>query len=58
MTAHLGGHGIDIESTQIKLSPILSVDIEKEAFVGDHAKTANTFLKRQYRAGYEVPEIA
>ena len=54
---HLGGHGIDIESTQIKLSPMLSVDVEKEVFVGDHAKKANDFLKRQYRAGYEVLEI-
>jgi predicted dehydrogenase len=58
MTAHLGGHGINIEDAQIKLSPMLTVDVKKEIFVGDHAKTANTFLKRQYRKGYEVPEIA
>lgn len=58
MTAHLGGHGIDIESAQIKLSPMLTVDVEKEVFVGNHAKVANSFLERQYRKGYEVPEIA
>jgi len=55
---HLGSHGIDIESAQIKLSPMLDVDVEKEVFVGDHAKTANAFLARTYRKGYEVPEVA
>ncbi|MBT4867590.1 MAG: Gfo/Idh/MocA family oxidoreductase [Planctomycetaceae bacterium] len=54
---HLGTHNIKIESTQIKLSPMLTVDVENELFIGDHAKTANAFLKRQYRKGYEVPEI-
>jgi predicted dehydrogenase len=54
---HLDAHGIDIASAQIKLSPMLTVDVEKEVFVGNHAKMANRFLKRQYRAGYEVPEI-
>ena len=54
---HLGAHGIDITSAAIKLSPMLHVDAGKEIFVGDHADVANEFLKRQYRKGYEVPEI-
>lgn len=54
---HLGSHGIDITSSEIKISPMMTVDVENEEFVGDHAKMANTFLKRQYRAGFEVPEI-
>lgn len=57
METHLGTHGIDIQSAQIKLSPMLNVDVEKEVFVGDHSDMANGFLKRQYRAGFEVPEI-
>ncbi|HYW80161.1 MAG TPA: Gfo/Idh/MocA family oxidoreductase [Thermoguttaceae bacterium] len=57
METHLGTHGIDIQSTQIKLSPMLSIDVEEERFVGDHANKANNFLKRQFRAGYEVPEV-
>lgn len=55
---HLQAHNIDIASTEIKLSPMLHVDVEKEVFTGPHAKTANELLKRQYRKGYEVPEIA
>jgi len=54
---HLGAHGIDITSSQIKLSPMLHVDVEKEIFVGENSAAANEFLKRQYRTGYEVPEI-
>ena len=54
---HLAAHGIDIASSQIKLSPMLNVDVEKEVFVGDHAAAANEFLKRQYRSGYEVPTL-
>ena len=54
---HLGAHGIDIASSEIKLSPMLNVDVEEEVFVGEHSAAANEFLKRQYREGYEVPEL-
>jgi hypothetical protein len=54
---HLAGHGIDIASSQIKLSPMLHVDVEKEVFVGENSAAANEFLKRQYRSGYEVPTL-
>jgi len=54
---HLGAHGINIASTQIKLSPMLHVDAAKEVFVGDHAAGANELLKRQYRKGYVDPEF-
>ena len=54
---HLGAHGIDIASSEIRLSPMLHVDVDKEVFVGEHADSASEFLKRQYRKGYEVPEI-
>ena len=54
---HLRSHNIDIESAEIKLSPMLTVDVENEQFVGDHSKQANSFLRRQYRTGFEVPTI-
>jgi len=31
---------------------------DKGRFIGDHADAANKLLKREYRKGYEVPEIA
>ncbi len=57
MNDHLGAHGIAMDSEQIKVSPMLTLDSKTEQFTGDHADTANDFLRRQYRKGYEVPEI-
>jgi len=53
----LGAHDIDIESAQIKLSPVLEVNANSEKFIGDNADVANRFLKRKYRAPFVVPEI-
>jgi predicted dehydrogenase len=49
-------HGLKIESSKFKLSPMLKVDPKTEQFVGSNAVEANQFLKREYRKGYEVPE--
>lgn len=57
MQNHLQAHGLDLENDAIRLSEMLTVDTEAEHFVGDHAETADRFLKREYRQGYEVPEI-
>ena len=57
MGQHLRGHGIQLESNDIRLSPMLTVDAQKEVFVGENADVANPFLKREYREGYVVPEI-
>ncbi len=57
MEKHLGTHGVKIASDQIKLSPVLEFDPDREVFVGSHASAANGFLKREYRKGYEVPAI-
>ena len=54
---HLAAHGMSLDNDAIQLSPMLSLD-PKGQFVGDHAKAANKLLKREYREGYEVPEIA
>jgi len=57
MEKHLASHGIDIASTQIKLSPMLEVDVANEVFIGSHADVANRFLKREYRKGCVVSEV-
>lgn len=57
MDRHLKSHQLSLLSDAVRLSPVLELDSKTETFVGDHADTANRFLKRQYRKGYEVPEI-
>lgn len=57
MEEHLAAHDLSLDDDSIKLSPMLSLNQEGQ-FVGDHAETANKFLKREYREGYVVPEIA
>ena len=58
MDDHFKAHGISMEGGEILLSEMLELDPESEHFVGPHAATANKFLKREYRKGYEVPELA
>lgn len=52
----LGNHGVS--TSILKSSPMLTHDPETELFVGEHAELANPFLKREYRAGYEVKPVA
>ncbi|MCO8121482.1 Gfo/Idh/MocA family oxidoreductase [Stieleria sp. TO1_6] len=58
MEKHLEAHDLKLDSDQIKLSPMLELDSKTEQFVGNDAAAANQLLKRQYRKGYEVPEIS
>ena len=53
----LAAHGIPMTSAQIRLSPLLEIDAASGKFIGEHAEAANKFLKRQYREGFEVPEL-
>ena len=57
MDEHLKAHDLELESSDIHLSPMLTLDEKTEQFVGDNAEAGNKFLKRQYRKGYEVPEL-
>lgn len=57
MEGHLKAHSVQLESDSIRLSPMLTVDDQKEIFVGDNADIANTFIKREYRAPYIVPDL-
>jgi predicted dehydrogenase len=58
MESLLERHEIDIQSDAIQLSGLLEIDSETQRFVGENADVANRFLKREYREGFEVPEIA
>ncbi len=58
MDQHTQAHGLKLTDDQIRLSPMLELDPATERFVGDHADAANPFIKREYRKGYEVPELA
>ncbi len=44
----------DVNPDALVASPILTHDPITEQFIGENASIANEFLKRQYRAGFEV----
>ncbi len=45
MQSHLKAHGYSLTDDQIKLSPMLEVDVKAEKFVGPHAAAANALLQ-------------
>lgn len=49
--AEIHGHG------EFRIGPVLTFDGETQQFAGEHAKQANTLLRRQDRQGFEVNEI-
>jgi predicted dehydrogenase len=57
MQEHLHNYGIALDSRSVTLSSVLELDEKGEKFVGEGAAEANKYLKREYRKGYEVPEI-
>lgn len=58
MEKHVGAHGMKLDDNQIRLSGMLELDVDSGNFTGDNAEGANKFIKREYRKGYEVPELA
>jgi len=54
--AHLSDNKIDLKSTKINLGPQLSMNVEAENFPGNDK--ANAMLTREYRKGFELPEVA
>jgi hypothetical protein len=57
MAKLLSAHGIQMESDEIRLTPLLAIDPATERFVGEGADSANAFLRRTYRAPFVVPEV-
>ncbi|MDP8245306.1 MAG: Gfo/Idh/MocA family oxidoreductase [Candidatus Hinthialibacter antarcticus] len=58
MEESLAKFGVKADSDTMRMSPILTHDPKKEQFVGANAELANPHLKRQYRAGYAVPDLS
>jgi len=54
---HLKANQVDFNATPRILGPSLTVDPDKEVFVGEFSKQANMFLGRDYREPFVVPEI-
>lgn len=49
MTEQISGNGCDLTKERFVLGPQLTFDPRQEYFVGDHAKTANNYLRYAYR---------
>lgn len=52
---HLTDNGVDLDKYPVSLGAALTFDNETEQFVGNDA--ANAWLTREYRQGYELPNI-
>ena len=52
---HLQDNGVSAE-TDVHMGPTLTFDDAPQRFHGGRADEANPMLKRDYRAGYEIPE--
>ena len=58
MEQHLGTYNTKISGQEIKMSPMLELNEDGSKFIGEGADAANVFLKREYRKGYEVPDMS
>lgn len=54
---HLINNQLDAATLDIKMGPMLELDVTKETFIGDTATPeALALLTREYRKGFEVPQ--
>jgi hypothetical protein len=58
MAEHLAANQVDLAKTPATLGLPLTVDAARERFTGETAAAANALLKREYRAGFVVPQLA
>lgn len=58
MGDHLRSYDFSLDNSAIRLSPMLTLDPKTQRFVGDNADAGNPWLKREYREGFVVPELA
>jgi predicted dehydrogenase len=54
MEEHLAANNVDLHKTPATLGTVLSMDVHKERFVGNHR--ANQLLTREYRKPFVVPK--
>ena len=58
MEAHLGIYNTKISDQEIKMSPMMELSEDGSKFIGENAEAANGLLKREYRKGFEVPDMS
>jgi hypothetical protein len=56
MLENLAANEVDLEKEPITMGPMLTMDREKEQYIGENSAMANLFLKRNYREPFVVPE--
>jgi predicted dehydrogenase len=56
MLEHLKVNEVDLEKEPITMGPMLTMDVDKERFVGELSAEANMLVKRNYREPFVVPE--
>ena len=56
MVEHLKVNEVDLEKEPITMGPMLTMDPQKEEFVGENSELANMFVKRNYREPFVVPD--
>jgi len=54
MIEHLKVNEVDLEKELITLGPMLTMDPDKEIFVGEQSDMANMYLKRNYREPFVI----
>jgi predicted dehydrogenase len=55
MLTHLEENKVDTQKDLVTLGKALTLDPEKEIFIGSNAELANPLLKESYRKGFELP---
>lgn len=58
MEQHLGANKVDVHKHQPTMGVLLTLESGAERFAGATATQANAMLKRDYRAGFVVPQLA
>jgi len=56
MVEHCKANEIDFDKEPLTMGPMLTMDPEKEQYVGEYSEWANMYLKRNYREPFVVPE--
>jgi hypothetical protein len=56
MLVHLEANEVDLDAEPLTMGPMLTMDPEKEEYVGQYSEWANMYLKRNYREPFIVPE--
>lgn len=56
MLEHLKANEVNLDAEPLTMGPMLTMDPEKEQWVGEYSEWANMYLKRNYREPFVVPD--